>query len=317
MGVQAGVPAAPWHPHSRPEPYQLVLRNPAYRPWRPLIGILAAVAGAILVAPLLAAPILLVPALAQGLPVSHYVEQLADLSEITPVVLGYVNVSLALLIPLTWLLVRYLHSMRPRWLASVQPGLRWRLLAGCTGVALLVALLQLVLAWTLLPAVPTASVAAGGGSVMPVSERVVALTVVLLTTPLQAAGEEYLFRGYLSQALGALLRAPSVAIILSSLAFAAAHGAQDLPLFVDRLGFGLIAGWLTWRTGGLEAGIAMHAVNNVLALGVAISAGALSEAVLVTEATWTVTGLDLGQLLVYAWIVSWLCRRQGLRTMSR
>ena len=317
MGVQPVVPAVALHPHARPEPYQLVLRNPAYRPWRPLVGILAAVAGAILVAPLLAAPILLVPALAQGLPVAHYVEQLTDLSSITPVVLGYVNVSLALLIPLTWLLVRYLHSMRPRWLASVQPGLRWRLLAGCPGVAALLALLQLALAWALLPAGPTAGAAGGGGSVMPVSERAVALALVLLTTPLQAAGEEYLFRGYLSQALGALLRSPWVAIMLTSVAFAAAHGAQDLPLFVDRLGFGLIAGWLTWRTGGLEAGIAMHGVNNVLALGVAISAGALSEAVLVTEAPWTVTVLDLGQLLAYAWLVSRLCRRHGVRTMSR
>ena len=303
-------------PHSRPEPYQRVLRNHAYRAWRPLVGIPAAIIGAVL-AGFLAAPILLIPALVQGLPTLHYFEQAADGSVVSPVVLAYVNVSLALLIPLTWLLVRLLHNMRPRWLASVQPGMRWRLLGRCVIAALLVAVVQLLVAWALVPGGPVPTPGAGAEPAMPVAERVAAMVVVLLFTPLQAAGEEYLFRGYLSQALGALLRSPTVAIVLTSLAFAAAHGAQDVPLFVDRLGFGLIAGWLTWRTGGLEAGIAMHAVNNVLALGVAIAMGVLSETVLVTEASWLVAVLDLGQLAVYAAIVSWLCRRHGVQTMSQ
>ena len=293
-----------------------MLRNHAYRVWRPLVGIAAAIIGAVL-AGFLAAPILLIPALVQGLPTLHYFEQAADGSVVSPVVLAYVNVSLALLIPLTWLLVRFLHNMRPRWLASVQPGMRWRLLGRCVIAALLVAVVQLWVAWALLPGGPVPSPAAGAESAMPVAERVAALVVVLFSTPLQAAGEEYLFRGYLRQALGALVRSPAVAIVLTSLAFAAAPGAQDLPLFGDRLGLGLSGGWLTWRTGGLEAGIAMHAVNNVLALGVAIAMGVLSETVLVTEASWLLAVLDLGQLAVYAAIVSWLCRRHGVQTMSQ
>ncbi|MER2134496.1 MAG: CPBP family intramembrane glutamate endopeptidase, partial [Arthrobacter sp.] len=38
---------------------------------------------------------------------------------------------------------------------------------------------------------------------------------------------------------------------------------------IDVAVFAVAAGWLTWRTGGLEAAIALHVVNNlvVLALG--------------------------------------------------
>ena len=50
-----------------------------------------------------------------------------------------------------------------------------------------------------------------------------------------------------------------------SVVFALLHGTQNLPLFADRLVFGLLAGLLVWRTGGLEAGIAAHVINNVFA----------------------------------------------------
>ncbi len=77
--------------------------------------------------------------------------------------------------------------------------------------------------------------------------------VILLTTPLQAAGEEYGFRGYGLQALGAWVRNPWFGIVVTSLLFAAAHGGQSLPLFLNRFVFGMVAGYLTVRTGGLEA----------------------------------------------------------------
>ena len=109
--------------------------------------------------------------------------------------------------------------------------------------------------------------------------------VVLLTTPLQAMGEEYGFRGYLMQAFGSLtdgiargmnasprtarLVAQGVALVLTSTLFAFAHGVQNFPLFFDRFAFGLIAGLIVILIGGLEAGIALHMLNNLLAFGVA------------------------------------------------
>ena len=54
-------------------------------------------------------------------------------------------------------------------------------------------------------------------------------------------------------------------MVASALVFALFHGTQNLPLFLDRFGFGLLAGVLVVRTGGLEAGIAAHVANNVFA----------------------------------------------------
>jgi hypothetical protein len=272
---------------------------------------LSAVFGVVVIAPLVTAPILVVPALVQGLDALHYLRQLANGSIVTPVVLAYINVTLALLIPLCWLIVRYVHYLRPRWLASVRPGMRWGLLGRCVAIAVGLSVVQLGVVAALLPAGSEPS-----ASQVPVTERLLALAIVVVTTPLQSAGEEYFFRGYLGQAIGALVRTPLVPILATSLLFAAAHGSQDAPLFCDRLAFGLIAGWLVWRTGGLEAGIAMHAVNNLLALGIAISAGLLSETLVVTGTSWVVALVDIALLVTFAAVVDGWCRRSGVRVKT-
>ncbi len=109
---------------------------------------------------------------------------------------------------------------------------------------------------------------------------------MLILTPLQAAGEEFAFRGYLMQAFGGVFGSRVVAVLLSSLLFALAHGiGQDLPIFVDRFAFGLVAGALVILTGGLEAGIAMHVLNNFLAFGLALAFTDMSSALNPTGGT--------------------------------
>jgi hypothetical protein len=46
------------------------------------------------------------------------------------------------------------------------------------------------------------------------------------------------------------------------------HSAQDIYLNVFYFTFGMLSCWMAWRTGGLEAGIALHVVNNVTAMAV-------------------------------------------------
>ena len=108
--------------------------------------------------------------------------------------------------------------------------------------------------------------------------------VVVLTTPLQSAAEEYLFRGYLSQAIAGWVRAPRagavVAAVVTAALFSLAHLPGDLPTFLDRFAFGLAASAVVWLTGGLEAAIVLHAVNNVL---VFVLAGALGDGVATEE----------------------------------
>ena len=94
------------------------------------------------------------------------------------------------------------------------------------------------------------------------------LLVVVLTTPLQSAAEEYVFRGYLSQAIAGWIRAPRAAAVLAALItatlFSLAHVPPDFLTFFDRFAFGLAASAVVWLTGGLEGAIVLHAVNNVL-----------------------------------------------------
>ena len=142
------------------------------------------------------------------------------------------------------------------------------------------------------------------------------MLVVLFLTPLQAAAEEYAFRGYLTQAFGGLFRSPVLAVGASSLLFALAHGAQDPPIFFDRFAFGLVAGTLVVLTGGLEAGIAMHVLNNWLAFGIALAFGDMSSTLNPTGGTWWSIPVTLTQSVTYLLLAWWVARRMGLATRS-
>jgi hypothetical protein len=45
------------------------------------------------------------------------------------------NLGIATLIPIAWVLMMGVHQVRPRWLSSVKPRIRWRYLVGCLVVA--------------------------------------------------------------------------------------------------------------------------------------------------------------------------------------
>ncbi|MEU6696233.1 type II CAAX endopeptidase family protein [Pseudonocardia sp. NPDC046786] len=94
------------------------------------------------------------------------------------------------------------------------------------------------------------------------------LVVTLLLTPLQAAGEEFGFRGLVFRVAGSWGRDPRsglvVAVSVSSILFAAVHFQPDLWLNIHYLALGVGAALVTWRTGGLETAIVLHALNNTL-----------------------------------------------------
>jgi membrane protease YdiL (CAAX protease family) len=140
--------------------------------------------------------------------------------------------------------------------------------------------------------------------------------VILVTTPLQALGEEYAFRGYLMQAFGSLTRSRVVAVLVTSGLFALAHGAQNAPLFIDRFVFGLMAGLVVILVGGLEAGIALHILNNLLAFALAIVFGDLQGALTVSEVSWWQVPVTVAQNGVYLVLVLLVARRMGLRNTT-
>lgn len=303
----------PSYPHPEPRGYHEMLRTWNYAWWRPVLGLVVVAFGMIIVAPLVLMPVLAAGVAVEGGPFLPRFEKAATLQTVDPAALLYLNLVLGSMILVTWFAMRVLHRMRPRWLASVRPRLRWKFLFACLGLAV-VALIAQVLVGAALPG----SDQGVGGHLNQLTGTTVSLAVVVLfTTPLQAAGEEYVFRGYLMQAFGALFRNKWVAITISAALFAFAHGGQNFPLFFDRFFFGFIAAWLVTRTGGLEAGIAMHVLNNFLAFGLALSFGNITDTLSVSQVGWSNIALTLTQSGVYAVLVLWLAKRMDLQTRTR
>ncbi|WP_218009072.1 CPBP family intramembrane glutamic endopeptidase [Herbidospora cretacea] len=98
---------------------------------------------------------------------------------------------------------------------------------------------------------------------------IVMLILILLTTPLQAAGEELMFRGAVLPAAASWVRpvrpALAVGLMVASLAFAVMHGSTDPWLFGYYAVFGLCTGLMAIISRGIEAPVAFHVANNVVA----------------------------------------------------
>jgi uncharacterized protein len=314
LGQPGGLPVRtlPPFPHPEPRQYHQMLRTWNYAWWRPTVGIILVLVGMLLVAPLVLLPVLAVGVAVEGGPFLENFEKAATLATVDPAALLYLNLVLGSMILVTWFVIRFLHRMRPRWLTSVMPRMRWKFFVACLGLAVVALVAQLLVGLVL----PGSQDAGSSAHLNDFTLTTAALAViVLLTTPLQAAGEEYVFRGYLLQALGSLF-GKWAAILVTATLFALAHGAQNFPLFFDRFMFGLIAGWLVTRTGGLEAGIAMHILNNFLAFGVALAYSDMTTALTPTDGTWWQLPVTLTQSVVYLGLATWMARRRGIATRT-
>jgi membrane protease YdiL (CAAX protease family) len=296
-------------------PYHLVQRGGRPGAWRPIVGVVALIACFVVVVPVLVQIPFAVGLAVSGHDVVDGVERMLDLDDPTPLGLAYLNVSIAGAILVTWLLARVLHGLRPGWLASVAPRIRWRWFVVCFGLSV-VALFATLVVSVLVPAQGESVEMDGGLNDFTTTTRDF-LLVVLLLTPLQAAGEEYAFRGYLTQAFGNLFGLPWAAVVVPAVLFALAHGAQSPPVFFDRLAFGLVAGLLVVLTGGLEAGIAMHVLNNWLAFGLALAFGDMASTLNPVGGSWWTIPVTLTQSLVYLGVVMLVFRRLGLRDTTR
>lgn len=225
-----------------------------------------------------------------------------------PVLVAVLLLSIVFLLPSYVLASLIVQGGKLGFISSAAGRLRWGWLLRTTGAAVVVAVVLSGLSF-LLPG-GAEGVTDGSGVVAPADNPALwtTLVVLLLLVPLQAAAEEYVFRGYLMQAVGRWLRHPAFAILL------------PVPLFVlghlyDPLGqvgvgvFAIAAGWLTWRTGGLEAAIALHVVNNLLAFLLALAG--LSD-VNAQSPGWM--SLVFSTLLIgaYVAVVEWMFRRSGL-----
>jgi uncharacterized protein len=288
-------------PHDEPAEFLLAMRSRTWRWWRPLLGLLLFV-----VVYLVATVVVFLAGFVAGVFPDPTQIDPTDLTD--PGLLLLTNLSLAVAIPCVWLSWVAAHGMRIGWSSSVLARLRWRLLApytlfasGTLGVGIGLVVL-------------TGLLVGDGEATGPIPGFWWLLLVVFLTTPVQSAAEEYVFRGYLSQAIAGWIRAPVVgavvAGVLTALLFSAAHGQFEPAVFLDRFAFGLAASAVVWLTGGLEAAIVLHAVNNVV---VFVLAGALGEGVPTGEvpdgAGLLVVLIDLLAMAAYVGLVARTRRR--------
>jgi membrane protease YdiL (CAAX protease family) len=264
--------------------------------WRLLVCVLLGAVGVIVMS-LAAAIVVLVAAALLGYSFSLDPTNGVDAGEMLAT-----NLGLALLIAAAALLMKGVYGVPIRWLWSNRPGLRWRRLVTAVGVASVV--------WS--PFLVLGTIGAAASRASPPGRGVIwFLVVVLLTTPLQAAGEECLFRGLILQSLGATQLPTWACCGWSAALFAVAHLQFAPALFADRLFLGTVLAYLAIRTGGIEAGIAIHAVKNVAVL---IPAGLLSN---VSDAldphgvTWVPLIVDVVFLtFAVAWIVTLVSRSE-------
>ncbi|QUH02894.1 CPBP family intramembrane metalloprotease [Saccharopolyspora erythraea] len=182
-------------------------------------------------------------------------------TDFTPLYQGAGLFSVALLIPWSMLIQRWLYGVRGASMHSVVS--RFRL--DVFGRALLfIGPVWLVNSVFLAVAMP------GKQTYWSFADLVGMVAVTLLLTPVQAAGEEYGFRGLVFRVAGSWGRGPRTALIIgvltSSLVFMAVHLSTDpwLNLWYFTLGAGPAV--ITWRTGGIETGVVVHALNNTLSL---------------------------------------------------
>ena len=296
-------------------PYHLIHRGGLPGAWRPIVGLVALFAAFVVVAPLLVQIPFLVGFAVTGRDVGDELARMLDFDDPTPLGLAYLNLALASAIFVTWLLNRVIHGLRPGWLASVLPRIRWRWLVMCFGLSVIALFATLVVS-AFVPVQGDGTEISGQLNDFTETTRNFVL-VVLFLTPLQAAGEEYAFRGYLTQAFGGLFGRPWAAVLFPALLFALAHGSQSVPIFFDRFAFGVVAGLLVVRTGGLEAGIAMHVLNNWLAFGLALAFGDMASSLNPSGSSWWTIPVTLTQSLTYLALVLYATRRWGLRTTTK
>ncbi|MDA3642596.1 CPBP family intramembrane metalloprotease [Saccharopolyspora indica] len=285
-------------------PYHLLGRTGSHRWWRPwvemvLLLVLAVVTSMLLFGAVIGLALVSDPVIGDDL---RFADPLWDF--------GYGFAAIGALLPLIALTVRWIGKRRPGSVSSVAGRLRWGWLLHCLGWALLA--IGLAIGADLLRGADWDAAAWPG---WPTFFAVLVLALALI--PFQAAAEEYLCRGWLVQTISSWTRTPWPGVVISSLVFTGLHDHTEPWVLGEMFLFAIALCWLTLRTGGLEAAIALHVVNNVVLMVLESTQGMpdLNQAG-GDYALWDVLPVAITTLL-YTWWVDRQARRRGLATTTR
>lgn len=274
--------------------------TPLHRWWRPLVGTLVLACAYLVFQLVLAWPLTLV------------LRGIMNLSTI--------SVALTMGLPATLLAAWWVQRRPIGSLSSVAGHLRRGWLLVCAGAAVSY-LVVLLMTWAMM--VDQSPVVPGGVDWVGWQRFLVLAVVLAVLVPLDSAAQEYVFRGWLLQAFGAYLRNPWPGILFSAALFSLMHPAarQSLSAAGYYGLFGIVMGALTIRTGGVEAGLALHTVHNLVLLVPAAASGLVNTPTS-GQADWAEVPwlqLTVGQttaLAVFTSLVLWLARHRGLATTT-
>lgn len=181
---------------------------------------------------------------------------------ISPLLMVAVNLSLAAMGPLAVLLTAVIARVPWRSLLASPRRMSMRRWGVYTGVFALLVLAMLGISALIAPEM------AGLKGFAITGTTIGLVLVALLTTPLQAAGEEMMFRGALMPAVASWIRAAKPALIVgmiaSSVVFGLVHMSVDPWLLTYYTVFGACMAAMAVISRGLEAPIAFHVTNNVI-----------------------------------------------------
>jgi membrane protease YdiL (CAAX protease family) len=189
-------------------------------------------------------------------------------------------------------------------LRSVAFRLRWRWMALCLVPALVLTLIATGVG--IIGSGPLAS------PTVPLGDFLLRAALIIVLTPIQAAAEEFAFRGLLMQMFGSWIRWARLVVPLAAVVFAAAHTQYFGWATADVFVFALVAGYVTWRTGGIEAGIALHTANNTIAfliLASSVTGGTQNTGGTGDPISLLISVLTMG---LYVVAIEWLARRRRI-----
>ena len=182
-------------------------------------------------------------------------------------------ISIAVFIPAIYIASKIVRDRPFSSYASSRGGWNWKLYFKCLLIPLAVYIIANVISipFDNNPKTSTSQVS------------LITMVLSLILIPLQCIAEEYIFRGALMQALGSWFKIPILAIIIQAIIFALLHSYDALGVVSIAIS-GVVFGLLAWRTNGIEAGAAIHSINNLMGFYiVALGLGSISSKVSITE----------------------------------
>ncbi len=315
------------------EYHQLLRGNLRYRWWKPLLAlgagavyylVLSTVFGMAVIIPYL---VLGDTGIESGFVDADAIMRLATPDTQNPVSMLLTLGSVALMLPaaLLAMLTVGFHPAKRLW--SVALRIRWRWILRSILPAIVALVIMDGVSVLLGLAVPDPTAGAGR---MPDLDMTAALwsgVLILLLVPVQSTAEELVYRGMFMQTLGAWLggaggasgfarfvRGPWIPIVLPAIVFGFSH-IYDIWGWLAVVLMALAAGWLSWRTGGLEAAISLHVVNNLVAFGfMTMGAGGQTGQTSDGGGPSAAIGAAIGLTLYAWWMDRDFRRRDGMRT---